>query len=133
MKCEIFRKYTHKVSSILSFLKERENYYKNKRKKLKTTYLQDSSWSLCEFSHYEESVELIFLCNWDLNGGWILGLGGNEIGEVYTSGKNNIILLKMKKFGQKDIKGRERLRLLLGKKMSGLKFFANPEGNNKSF
>ena len=101
MKCEIFRKYTHKVSSILSFLKERI-IIKNKRKKLKTTNLQDS-WSLCEFSHYEESVELIFLCNWDLNGGWILGLGGNEIGEVYTSGKNNIILLKMKKSSGKKI------------------------------
>ena len=58
----------HTRSLLFYILKEN---YKIKGKSLK---LQDS-WSLCEFSHYEESVELIFLCNWDLNGGWWMDLG----------------------------------------------------------
>ena len=86
----------HTRSLLFYILKEN---YKIKGKSLK---LQDI-WSLCEFSHYEESVELIFLCNWYLYVGWILGLGGNQIGEVYSSGK--------KSFSKKISDIMERLRL----------------------
>ena len=86
--------------------------YKIKGKSLK---LQDS-WSLCEFSHYEESVELIFLCSWELNGEWILGLGGNETGEVYTSGKNNIVKVWLKRYEGEGAVG------LTGKENVGFQF-----------
>ena len=72
-----------------------------------------------------------------VDGGWILGLGGNEIlVKFILQAKTTSTSFLKKSLGKKISKGERRATETHWERkclVFSLKFFANPEGNNKSF